>query len=58
MKVCISLKYKQKIKKDEPEKTKKELRLSSSLWVRLSLLSACISTKNLVLFYLNIPFRQ
>jgi len=36
-KISFSLKYKQKTKKDEPGKTKKVLRLSSSFWVLLSL---------------------
>jgi hypothetical protein len=35
------------MKKDKPEKTKKELRFSLSFRVCLSLLSACISTKKL-----------
>ena len=56
--IRFSLKYKQKTKKDEPEKTKKELRLSSSFRVRLSLLSARISTKNEFLFLLNESIRQ
>ena len=34
--IVFLLKYKQKTKKDEPEKTKKGLRLSSSFRVRLS----------------------
>ena len=34
--IGFSLKYKQKMKKDEPKKTKTELRLSSSFLVRLS----------------------
>ena len=44
-KICLSLKYKQKMKKDEPKETKKELCLSSSFRICLSLLSACNSTK-------------
>ena len=36
VRIVFSLKYKQKIKKDEPEKTKKDEGLSSSFWVRLS----------------------
>jgi len=56
----IEIQKKKKIEKDEPEKTKKELRLSSSfrVRVRLSLLSARISTKNEFFFFLNGPNRQ
>jgi hypothetical protein len=36
VRIVFSLQYKQKMKKDEPEKTKKGLRLSLSFWVRLS----------------------
>jgi len=34
--IVLFMKFKQKTKKDEPEKTKKGLRLSSSIRVRLS----------------------
>jgi len=40
------LKYKQKMKKDEPEKTKKDKVISSSFRVCLSLFFAHTSTKN------------
>ena len=40
------LKNKQKMKKDEPQKTKKWLRLSSSFWVRLSSFFAYTSIRN------------
>ena len=36
VRIVFLLKYKRKMEKDEPKKTKKGLRLSSSFWVRLS----------------------
>jgi len=54
----FSLKYKQTTKKDEPEKTKKELRLSSSFLVRLSTLFAYTSIKNQFLALQNGLSRQ
>ena len=43
---CFLLTYKQKTKKDEPSKTKKDLRLSSSLLVRLSSIFAYTWVRN------------
>ena len=56
--IRFSLKYEQKTKKDEPEKTKKELRLSSSFRVCLSSLSAYPSIKKQVLALQNGLSRQ
>jgi len=57
--IGFSLKYKQKLKKDEPEKSKEELRLSSSFQVCLSLLFAYnTSINNQFLPLQNGLFRQ
>ena len=46
VRIVFLFKYKQIMKKDEPKKTKKGLRLSSSFWVHLSSFFACTSIKN------------
>ena len=51
--IWFSLKYLQKTKKDEPEKMKKELRLSSSFRVSLFSLFAYTSTKHQLLVLQN-----
>jgi hypothetical protein len=57
-KIGFSLKYKQKTKRDEPGKTKKVFRLSSSFRVRLSYFFPYTSIKTPFLPLQNRLFRQ
>jgi len=58
LRIVFLLKYKQKTKKDEPQKTKNGLRLSSSLGVRLSSFFAYTSIKNQFSALQNGPLPQ